>query len=574
MKGKITEAFKNVFGKLSGKAGSAFHGVSLLIPAVCLGVLVVAVLTGYQAPKAQSYEAAGSDVSQIKEAFSKENSGSQAATTEKKKAKKTVAKGSFDVKDGEYTGSANGYGGTVTVKVTVASKTIKSIDIVSAAGETDSFFSRAKGVIDEIISAQSVDVDVVSGATYSSNGIIGAVKNALYGTESTSTTAAASAQTAGSAPSVSKVSESGTWKDGTYTGSGKGFGGNISVEVTVKDGKITSIKVTSAPGEGSSYLSKAKGLISKMISGQTTNVDAASGATYSSNGLINAVRSALSKAGGSEKATTAKKSTKKKKKKKSSSKKKTTTKKTDTNATYKDGTYKGTAGCTDNKRFDYNVTAKVTIKDGKISKVEISTDDDGSNKRYIDLTNDLPAAIVSKGGTDIDVATGATYTSNAIFEAVYNALQNAKTDKTATTTTKKKQETTTVKKEDTEATTTEEAPEATTETTEEAEDDGEIYKSGTYSVTVTCYDEYREFDPKGNYDLKVTVKIAKDKITDISISGAKGDNAAYANDALDGMKAEIIKNGNAENVDTVTEATISSNAIKDACKAALAKAKK
>lgn len=571
MKGKITEALKNVFGKLSGKAGSAFHGVSLLIPAVCLGVLVVAVLTGYQAPKAQSYEAAGSDVSQIKEAFSKENAGSQAATTEKKKAKKTVAKGSFDVKDGEYTGSANGYGGTVTVKVTVASKTIKSIDIVSAAGETDSFFSRAKGVIDEIISAQSVDVDVVSGATYSSNGIIGAVKNALYGTESTSTTAAASAQTAGSAPSVSKVSESGTWKDGTYTGSGKGFGGNISVEVTVKDGKITSIKVTSAPGEGSSYLSKAKGLISKMISGQTTNVDAASGATYSSNGLINAVRSALSKAGGSEKSTTAKKSTKKKKKKKASSKKKTTTKKTDTNATYKDGTYTGTAYCDE---FEYNVTAKVTITKGKLSKVEISTDnEDKNNVEFINKAKALADTIVSKGGTSgIDVISGATYTSNSIFDAVYNALQKAKVEKS--TTTEKAPETTTAKKEDTEATTTEKAPETTTEEkSDEATTEAKEYQynNGTYTASASCIDKEGEFD----YTISADVTIKNDKITSITnVDYTDEAQDSYMNRVIKKMIPKITEAGSATNVDKVSGATYSSNAMKRICQKAFEQAKK
>lgn len=111
------------------------------------------------------------------------------------------------------------------------------------------------------------------------------------------------------------MSESGTWKDGTYTGSGKGFGGTISVKVTVKDGKISAIDVTSASGETASYFSKAKGIIPKMISGQTTNVDAASGATYSSNGIITAVRNALSKA------ETGKSSTKKKKKKTKNKKK-------------------------------------------------------------------------------------------------------------------------------------------------------------------------------------------------------------------------------------------------------------
>ena len=93
-----------------------------------------------------------------------------------------------------------------------------------------------------------------------------------------------------------KVSESGTWKDGTYTGSGKGFGGTIFCKSNSKDGKISAIDVTSASGETASYFSKAKGIIPKMISGQTTNVDVASGATYSSNGIITAVRNALSKA--------------------------------------------------------------------------------------------------------------------------------------------------------------------------------------------------------------------------------------------------------------------------------------
>ena len=89
---------------------------------------------------------------------------------------------------------------------------------------------------------------------------------------------------------------------------GNGEDVNDYIKVTVEDGKISAIDVTSASGETASYFSKAKGIIPKMISGQTTNVDAASGATYSSNGIITAVRNALSKA------ETGKSSTKKKKK--------------------------------------------------------------------------------------------------------------------------------------------------------------------------------------------------------------------------------------------------------------------
>ena len=62
-------------------------------------------------------------------------------------------------------------------------KTIQSISIVSAPGEDAAFLNRAKGVIDRIIASQSVDVDTVSGATFSSKGILAAVKNALTGQE-------------------------------------------------------------------------------------------------------------------------------------------------------------------------------------------------------------------------------------------------------------------------------------------------------------------------------------------------------------------------------------------------------
>lgn len=309
---KYVEKFKSLGDKVSG-----VKGITAIIPAVCLAVLMVTVLTGYKTPQAKKYEASETeDISQIKEALAKESTAATAETTKKNTTKKGK-KGAIDVKDGTYKGSANGYGGKVTVNVTVSKKTMTAIDVVSAPGETDSFFQRAKGVIDEMLTAQSTDVDVVSGATYSSNGIIGAVKNALFGTESNNATAANAGNAGGSVPSVSKVSESGTWKDGTYTGSGKGFGGTISVKVTVKDGKISAIDVTSASGETASYFSKAKGIIPKMISGQTTNVDAASGATYSSNGIITAVRNALSKA------ETGKSSTKKKKKKNKKIRKKT-----------------------------------------------------------------------------------------------------------------------------------------------------------------------------------------------------------------------------------------------------------
>ena len=86
------------------------------------------------------------------------------------------------------------------------------------------------------------------------------------------------------------------YKDGTYTGSAQGFGGAITVQVTLANDEITDIQVTSAPGEDSAYLSQGESVISSIISAQSTDVDTVSGATFSSTGIINAVVDALGKA--------------------------------------------------------------------------------------------------------------------------------------------------------------------------------------------------------------------------------------------------------------------------------------
>ena len=90
--------------------------------------------------------------------------------------------------------------------------------------------------------------------------------------------------------------EENAYKDGTYTGSGQGFGGTIEVQVTLENDSITDVQVTSASGEDSAYLSQAEGVINSIISAQSTDVDTVSGATFSSTGIINAVNDALGKA--------------------------------------------------------------------------------------------------------------------------------------------------------------------------------------------------------------------------------------------------------------------------------------
>lgn len=86
------------------------------------------------------------------------------------------------------------------------------------------------------------------------------------------------------------------YKNGTYEGSGTGYGGTITVQVTLQDDTITDVSVTSAPGEDSAYLAQGENVISSIISEQSTDVDTVSGATFSSTGILEAVNDALTKA--------------------------------------------------------------------------------------------------------------------------------------------------------------------------------------------------------------------------------------------------------------------------------------
>ena len=88
----------------------------------------------------------------------------------------------------------------------------------------------------------------------------------------------------------------GSYKDGRYEGTSTGFGGDITVKVTVDGGKITAVDIVSAEKEDGAYLTMAEDIIPKIIDAQTSEVDTISGATFSSTGIKNATAQALESA--------------------------------------------------------------------------------------------------------------------------------------------------------------------------------------------------------------------------------------------------------------------------------------
>ena len=138
--------------------------------------LLSALETSY-ANRMQSQNAASENNSSAENAS--DESGNSADNTENADGTSSTDSSDNVYKDGTYTGEAQGYGGTIQVEVTLSGDEITSINVVSAPGEDSAYLSQAESVIDSIIGAQSTDVDTVSGATFSSTGILNAVDEAL-----------------------------------------------------------------------------------------------------------------------------------------------------------------------------------------------------------------------------------------------------------------------------------------------------------------------------------------------------------------------------------------------------------
>ena len=201
--------------------------------------------------------------------------------------------------DGVYTGSSRGYGGTVQVQVTMEGGHITDVQILRAKQETSSFLRRAKRLLKTVLQEQTWEVDAVSEATYTSRGILGAIRNALTGEVVNNPLPP---QPKPAEPLVEEVfEEPSAYLDGVYTATAEGFGGPITVQVTITGDTITDITIVSHDGETTSYFAKARSVVSAILeSGTPTGVDAVSGATYSSTGILNAVKQALAKAANPE----------------------------------------------------------------------------------------------------------------------------------------------------------------------------------------------------------------------------------------------------------------------------------
>lgn len=403
--------FKEVLEKIKVYAPL---GVSLVI-AAC----VVISLSGYQTKASEPSKDKKQQVSERVTDAETENAAEDTQT----------ATGSFELADGVYKGSATGFSGPVTVAVTIMDKKIISIDILSSTDD-EAFFNRAKGVIDRIIASQSFDVDVVSGATYSSNGIIGAVKNALTGEKDNGVTGKSKQESTSESESdsslaeIAAVQDASAYKDGTYYGTGKGFAGTMKVKVDISGGKIASISIVSTK-DGDSYVKSASSLLDTIVEKQSTNVDTVSGATFSSRGIIAAVRSALSQAAVSDNTTG--NNTDKQGAAEASGNGQTdenssgsaSEKGTEGTLPYVDGIYYGTA-----EGYKGDIRVAVVIQDKTLKAILVTEKQD--DEPFITNAMDVLKNMMKKQSADVDTVSGATYSSKGLIGAVKAAFEEAR----------------------------------------------------------------------------------------------------------------------------------------------------
>lgn len=190
-----------------------------------------------------------------------------------------VSASAYAYTPGTYTAAIAGQNGPVKVEVTTSADKILSVKIIDQK-ETEGIGSKAVAALpSEIVKAQSADVQGIAGASVSSAAIKKAVQECLN-----------QAQGKKAAPLA--------LKNGTFEGKAYGNNGWLTVEVNIKDNKITDIKT---PGQRETkYLGDTaiREIGKDVLQYQTLNVDNIAGATVTSTALKTAIAQAIEKAGG------------------------------------------------------------------------------------------------------------------------------------------------------------------------------------------------------------------------------------------------------------------------------------
>ena len=252
------------------------------------GIVMIALLAGLEIaePKKATGQAAGTAAeTTVSEGAPTAEAAATAAPAEPTNASVSAdTEGTFTA--GTYTGSANGFGGPVEVTLTVGDAGGITNAEITGSSETPDIGGKAIPTLaQQLLDAQSAEIDGVSGATFTSLAVRDAATQAL---------GKASGMETMEAP---KAEGDNLFIPGTYTGSSTGFGGEVDVTVTVSEKSIDDVQIEGSHETENIGTFAVEMLDDRILEAQSPNVDALTGATVTSNAIFRALNDALVAAG-------------------------------------------------------------------------------------------------------------------------------------------------------------------------------------------------------------------------------------------------------------------------------------
>ena len=485
---------------------------------------------------------------------------------------------------GTYTATAKGIESDVKVDVTVDESSITDVAI-DVSGETAGIGADiGDQMAEKFLAAQSADVDVVAGASITSNALMQAMADALAqasaGTEAEeAVTEDASAQTAAAA---------GSYVPGTYTATAKGIESDVKVDVTVDESSITDVAIDVSGETAGIGADIGDQMAEKFLAAQSADVDVVAGASITSNALMQAMADALAQASAgaeaapeqvteavqeeavTEDTAAVEAVTEDAAVEAVTEAEEATVAQTASAAMYVPGTYTATA-----KGIESDVKVDVTVDESSIT--DIAVDVSGETAGIgADIGDQMVEKFLAAQSADVDVVAGASITSNALMQAMADALAQASsgTEAAVETVAEEAQE-----EAETESTAAEEAvtegaaEEAVTEDTaaEEAVTEAEetaaaeagsaaVYVPGTYSAVAKGMESY----------VLVETTVDETSITGVTIDVSGETQGIGA--AIGDQMAEAILEAQSADVDAVAGATVSSGAVIEALSHTLSEA--
>jgi uncharacterized protein with FMN-binding domain len=534
------------------------------------------------------------------------------STSSANDAAPVLAQGSGSYVAGTYTASAAGISSDVTVSVTFDETSITDIT-VDVSGETAGIGADiGDEMIEKFLASQGSNVDGVSGATITSDALKSAVSDCIVQassgegpsedasveadtqaeTEAVTETAVTEAETDAEAETDDNQTDAATGTDsytaGTYTASAKGISSDIAVSVTFDNTSITEITADVSGETAGIGADAGDPMIESILAAQSVDVDGVTGATITSDAIKTAVADCIAQASVSE-------------------------------AAADQTVYTASA-----KGISSDVTVEMTVDGSEITDVSIDVSGETAGIGA-DIGDQMADAILSAQSADVDGVTGATVTSDAVktaaadclaqagiagaeaetesdVDAVSEATTEAESDVDAVSeaTTEAESETVSEAAEtETESETASEVIEtetdsvivsraaaeaesdvdAVSEATTEAESDVDaVSEATTEAESESEYLTSIEYVP-GTYtasakgissDITVTMTFDADGITAVT-ADVSGETAGIGADIEDEIVKEILDAQSAD-VDGITGATVSSDAVKAAAADCIAQA--